>query len=135
MVGEVGVHDDDKVASDELETVDVGRSETEFTSAGLEEDVGRVGLDELLGDFLGSIGGSVVDDDEFPIEVATPVSFLNIQLSILRCTDFSVKVRFNNQVMMGRFLRSLYVGKITEYLFPLGAMMGGIAKGYRFEGG
>jgi hypothetical protein len=73
-VGEVGVHDDDKVASDKLETVDVGRSETKFTSAGFEEDVGRVDLDELLGDFLGSIGGSVVDDDEFPIEVAVPVS-------------------------------------------------------------
>jgi len=74
VVGEVGVHDDDEVAGDELETVDVGRSETELASAGLEEDVGRVGLDELLGDFLGSIGGAVVDDDEFPIEVATPVS-------------------------------------------------------------
>lgn len=74
VVGEVGVHNDDEVAGDELEAVDVGRSETELASAGLELDVGRVDLDELLGDFLGSIGGAVVDDDEFPIEVATSVS-------------------------------------------------------------
>jgi hypothetical protein len=36
--------------------------------------VGRVDLDELLGDFLGSIGGAIIDNDEFPIEVATPIS-------------------------------------------------------------
>jgi len=74
VVGEVGVHDDDKVAGDELETVDVGCSKTEFASAGLEDNVGGVDLDELLGNFLGSIGGAVVDDDEFPIEVAVRVS-------------------------------------------------------------
>lgn len=74
VVGEVGVHDDNEVAGDELETVDIGCSETEFASAGLEENVGGVDLDELLGNFLGSIGGAVVDDDEFPIEVAVRVS-------------------------------------------------------------
>jgi len=31
-------------------------------------------------------------------------------------TDCSVKVRFNSQVIIGRFLRSLYVGMMTEYL-------------------
>jgi hypothetical protein len=36
-----------------------------------------------------------------------------------RLTYFSVKVRLSNQVMMGRFFRSLYVGTMTEYLFPL----------------
>lgn len=129
VVREVGIHDDNEVAGNELETVDIGRSETEFASAGFEEDVGRVGLDELLGDFLGSIGGSVVDNDEFPIEVATSVSFSVNQLWTQNFTDFSVKVRFNNQVMIGRFLRSLYVGKITEYLFPLGAMMAELQRG------
>jgi hypothetical protein len=29
---------------------------------------------------------------------------------------FSVKVRFSNQTMMGKFFRSLYVGRMTEYL-------------------
>lgn len=33
-------------------------------------------------------------------------------------TYFSVNIRAINQVMMGRFLRSLYVGKMTEYLSP-----------------
>jgi hypothetical protein len=80
VVREVGVHDDDKVAGDELETVDVGCSEAEFASAGLEENVGGVDLDKLLGNFLGSVGGAVVDDDEFPIEVAISVSFCLLNL-------------------------------------------------------
>jgi hypothetical protein len=29
-----------------------------------------VGLDELFGDVLGAVGRAVVDDDEFPVEVA-----------------------------------------------------------------
>jgi hypothetical protein len=73
-VREVGVHDDDEVAGDELETVDVGRAETKLAGSGLQEDVWGVDLDELLGNFLGSIGGSIVDNDEFPVEVATPIS-------------------------------------------------------------
>jgi hypothetical protein len=28
------------------------------------------GGDELLCDFLGAVGGAVVDDDDFPVEVA-----------------------------------------------------------------
>lgn len=28
-----------------------------------------------------------------------------------------MKVRFSNHATIGRFLRSLYVGRITEYLF------------------
>jgi len=32
---------------------------------------------------------------------------------------FCVKVRLSNQVIMGRLLRSLYVGRITEYLSPV----------------
>jgi hypothetical protein len=39
----------------------------------------------------------------------------------------SVKVRFSNHVMMGRFRRSLYVGRITEYLF-LEALAGAIVR-------
>lgn len=70
MVAEVGVHDDDEVAGDELQPVDVGGAEAEFACAGLEDDVGSVGFDELEGDFLGAVGGAVVDDDDFPLEVA-----------------------------------------------------------------
>lgn len=70
MVAEVGVHDDDKVAGDELQAVDVGRSEAQLAGARLEDDVGGVGLDELVGDILGSVGRAVVDDDEFPVQVA-----------------------------------------------------------------
>lgn len=74
VVTEVGVHDDDEVAGDELQAVNVGGSEAELAGARLELDVGGVGLDELLGDVLGAVGGAVVDDDDFPIEVASEVS-------------------------------------------------------------
>ena len=30
---------------------------------------------------------------------------------------FFVKLSFRSQTMMGKFLRSLYVGRMTEYLF------------------
>lgn len=71
VVGEVGVHDDDEGTGDKLETVNVGGSEAKLAGAGLEEDVGSVGLDELVGDLLGAVGGAIVDDHEFPIKVAT----------------------------------------------------------------
>lgn len=70
VVREVGVHDDDKVARDKLEAVHVGRAETELARAGLEDDVRGVGLDELVGDLLGAVGGAVVDNDELPVELA-----------------------------------------------------------------
>ena len=71
MVREVGVHDDDEVAGCVLQAVDVGGSESEFTSAGADLDaLGGVDLLELGGDFLGTVGGAVVDDDEFPVEIA-----------------------------------------------------------------
>ena len=70
VVAEVGVHDDDEVAGDELQAVDVGGAEAKFARSGLEDDVGSVSFDKLEGDFLGAIGGTVVDDDEFPVEFA-----------------------------------------------------------------
>lgn len=74
MVGEVCVHDDDKVSLGELEAMHVGGSQTEFARAGLEDDAllgfGVVGGDELFGDILGSVGRAVVDDDDFPVEGA-----------------------------------------------------------------
>ena len=70
MVGEVGVHDDDEVARGELQPVDVGGAETKLAGARLEDDMRGVGLDELVGNFLRAVGGSVVDNDELPIEFA-----------------------------------------------------------------
>ena len=70
VVAEIGVHDDDKVARTEVEAVDVSGAETELASARLEEDVGGVGFDKLVGDFLGAIGATVVDNDELPIKLA-----------------------------------------------------------------
>lgn len=51
--------------------MDVGGAEAEFAGAGFEEDVGGAveGL-ELLGDGEGAVGGGVVDDYYFPVEVA-----------------------------------------------------------------
>jgi hypothetical protein len=70
VVAEVGVHDDDIVACRELQAVDVGRAETEFACSRVQFDVlGADGGDELLCDFLGAVGGAVVDDDDFPVEV------------------------------------------------------------------
>lgn len=39
-------------------------------------------------------------------------------------TYLSVKVRFRSQVMMGRLRRSLYVGRMTEYLSLLASFFG-----------
>lgn len=36
-------------------------------------------------------------------------------LGLQEATDFSVKVRASSQVIMGRFWRSLKVGRMTEY--------------------
>lgn len=71
MVAEVGVHDDDIVAGRELKTVDVGGSQAEFACSWVQFDVQRAdGGDELFGDVLGAVGRAVVDDDDFPVEVA-----------------------------------------------------------------
>ena len=71
MVRKVGVHDDHEVAGAVFEAVYVGRAEAEFACARLQVDVfGGVEFLELAGDDLGAIRGSVVDDYEFPVEVA-----------------------------------------------------------------
>lgn len=70
VVAEVGIHDDDVVTFGELQAVDVGSAEAELAGARLEDNVGCVCFDKLLGDILGAVGGAVVDDDEFPVNVA-----------------------------------------------------------------
>lgn len=69
---EVGVHDDDIVARCELQAVDVGGSESELAGARADLDLGRcVGFLELSSDFLRAVGRAVVDDDEFPVKIAS----------------------------------------------------------------
>jgi len=38
----------------------------------------RVGLDELLGDVLRSVGRAVVDDDEFPVNLPASGRFVSV---------------------------------------------------------
>lgn len=71
MVAEVRVHDHDEVAGYELQTVHVCGAETELAGAGFQDDVRGVGFHELLGYDLGSVWRAVVDDYEFPVELAT----------------------------------------------------------------
>jgi hypothetical protein len=71
VVREVGVHDDHVVAGRVLQAVHVGCSQAEFTGARVQFDVqGADGGDELFGDFLRAVGGAVVDDYYFPVEVS-----------------------------------------------------------------
>ena len=71
MVTEIRIHDYGVVPRCELQAVHVRCAETQFARARLEEDAfGGVGRDELFGDFLGAVGGAVVDDDEFPVKFA-----------------------------------------------------------------
>jgi hypothetical protein len=105
VVREVGVHDDDEGARGELQAVDIGRPKAELASAGLEEDVGGVGFCELVGDDLRSVGGAVVDDYEFPVEVS-----VNEQLvRRFRGGGWRGHVQLGEgaEVMMGRLRRSL----------------------------
>ena len=71
MVAEISVHDDDEVATDKLQTVDVGGAEAELASAGLEDDMGGAegGL-EFASPSKGAVWGSVVDDYYFPVELS-----------------------------------------------------------------
>ena len=71
MVREIRVHYDDKRARSVFQPMHVGGTETELAGSGFEDDVGRVvEVLELLGDFEGAVGGAVVDDYDFPVEVA-----------------------------------------------------------------
>jgi hypothetical protein len=58
-VGEIRVHDYDEVSRYELQTMDIGRSEAELSSAGFGDYVWGVGFCELVCDNLGSVRGAV----------------------------------------------------------------------------
>jgi hypothetical protein len=107
---EIGVHDDDEVSGRELEPVDVGRTETELAGSCVQFDVrGAVGLDQLLCDILGSVGGAVVYDEDFPVEFPREVvlDWRVISMCIAGATNCSVNMRCKSQTMIGRLRRSL----------------------------
>lgn len=71
VVAEIGVHNDNEVAGAEFQAVDVSGSQAELACAGLEDDVFfAVELLELLRDFEGAVRGSVVNDNDLPIQLA-----------------------------------------------------------------
>jgi len=68
---EVGVHDDDKVACDGLQAVDVGGAEPEFAGSRAQDYVvGAEGFLEGFGALEGAVGRGVVDYYYFPVEVS-----------------------------------------------------------------
>lgn len=67
---EVGVHNDDEVATRVLQAVDIGCSEAEFASASVELYAVTVGFDKLFGDGLRAVRRAIVDDYDFPVEFA-----------------------------------------------------------------
>lgn len=77
VVAEIRVHDDDEVARSELQAVHVRGSQAQFAGAGLQFDVfGPDCRDQLFGDVLRAVGGAVVDDNYFPVEVAGVVGLV-----------------------------------------------------------
>lgn len=71
VVAEVGVHDDNKVARGIFQAVDVSCTQTKLALTGLKDDVFRaIEVLELLRDLEGAVRGSVVDDNNFPIQLS-----------------------------------------------------------------
>lgn len=74
MVAEVGVHDDNKVAGGIFQAVDVSCTQTELALTRLKDDVfGAIEFLELLRDLEGAVRGSVVNDNNLPIQL--PIIF------------------------------------------------------------
>jgi hypothetical protein len=69
-VAEIGVHDDNKVAGGIFQAMDVSCTQAELSLAGLEDDVfGAIEFLELLRDLEGTVRGSVVNDNNLPIQL------------------------------------------------------------------
>jgi hypothetical protein len=72
MMREIRIHNNDKISGNELESVNIRGSEAELAGARLEQNLVRaIHADQLLRDLLRAIWRGVVDDDEFPLKVAT----------------------------------------------------------------
>ena len=72
-------------------------------------------LCQLLRNFLRSIWAIVIDNNNLPFKLTCKWELAS--LSRRQATYFSVNVLANNQTMTGKFLRSLYVGRMTLYLW------------------
>lgn len=111
VVAEIGVHDDNEVTSSKLQAVDIRGAQTELALAGLEDNVfGAIEALELLADLEGTVRGAIVNNNDFPIEVA--IIKLGRQYSHLSPganagSHFSLKVFCISQVIIGRLRRSL----------------------------
>lgn len=70
VVAEIGVHDNNEVAGGVFQTMNIGRSQTKLTLTGFEDNVFRaIELLELLRDLEGAVRGSVVNDNNLPIQL------------------------------------------------------------------
>lgn len=110
VVAEIGVHDDNEVAGAEFQAMDVSGSQAELACAGLEDDVFfAIELLELLRDLEGAVRGSVVNDNDLPIQITNRKYRLatNCQIQFEMGAYCSLKVFWISQTIIGRFLRSL----------------------------
>lgn len=125
MMAQVSVHNDDEIPVCMFNSVDVGRSETQFGRSRSQQDsVFSVYFLKLFGDIQSSIRATIVDDDYFVIDVPVGGSVENIRTwqldgfyrenTYASCMYFTI-----NQMMMGRFSLSLYVGSSMEYLLAV----------------
>lgn len=71
-----------------------------------------VNLDELFGDFLSSVWGGIVNNDNFPIELAEKrkrkkllLTNVHIKPKGFKQTYFSLKVLARSQMIIGKFWR------------------------------
>jgi hypothetical protein len=92
--------------------MDVGSAEPEFAGARAQLNVLRAeGGDELGGDFLSAVGGGVVDDDDFEVEVTGRTRFSGLfgcgEREWVSFAYWALKVCSRSQTMMGRLRRSL----------------------------
>jgi hypothetical protein len=71
-------------------------------------------LCQLLRNFLRSIWAVVIDYNNLPFKLTVQ---MRINFPRRQATYFSVNVLASNQIMTGKFLRSLYVGRMTLYLW------------------
>jgi hypothetical protein len=93
------------------------------SDVGTDDFILSIHISQLFCDLLGAIRARVVDYYDFPVKF-TRFLFEKIRGSVIgkRSTHFPVNTFARSQMMMGKFLRSLYVGRMTEYLWVLGVI-------------
>ena len=107
VVREICIHDDYEGPRSVLKSMDVRSTKTKFACAGFEDDAASVKVLKLLGYLQGAVGGTIVDNDNFPVEFAERaggVSILVREEPIRRDHvergryHFSANVRLRSQV-------------------------------------